>query len=50
MAPSYIHCYLLDCRQDLSNKGESSSQDRPAAGQYILVIFEPSTCKRVPRF
>eukprot|EP00439_Symbiodinium_sp_Y106_P052414 s3631_g7.t1 len=28
MAPSYIHCYLLDCRQDLSNKGESSSQDR----------------------
>lgn len=34
MAPSYIHFYLLDCRQDLFNKEQSSSQDRammPAA-------------------
>ena len=39
MAPSYIHFYLLDCRQDLFNKEQSSSQDRPAAGQYICAYW-----------
>lgn len=47
MAPSYIHFYLLDCRQDLFNKEQSSSQDRatmPAADVAPVAVEQDLAC------